>query len=128
MTMTSQFADMTSSSDFFEDVLFFLSSLVTGQRFMSISSWFWSYNNFFKGLTRNPEIGNTPTWVLLNIWRLGRGRDTRVGTNVSNEMFLNVAKCQGYSFYRFWVIKGKWTGGGVGGVKFTPRPPSKSIF
>ena len=38
MTMTSQFADMTSSSDFFEDILFFLSILVTGPRFMSISS------------------------------------------------------------------------------------------
>ena len=26
-------------------------------------------------------------------------------------MLLNAAKCQGYSFYRFWVIKGKPTGG-----------------
>ena len=40
-------------------------------------------------------------------------------TNVSNEMSLNAAKYQGYSFYRFWVIKGKpirwgergWRGG-----------------
>ena len=38
MTMTSQFADMTSSSNFFEVVLFLLSSLVTGPSFMSISS------------------------------------------------------------------------------------------
>ena len=37
MTMSSQFADMTSSSSFF-DVLFFLSSLATGPSFMSISS------------------------------------------------------------------------------------------
>ena len=37
MTMTSQFADMTSSSIFFELVLFFLWSLVTGLSFMSIS-------------------------------------------------------------------------------------------
>ena len=26
-------------------------------------------------------------------------------------MLLNVAKCQGHSSYRFWVIKGKPTGG-----------------
>ena len=31
-------------------------------------------------------------------------------------MLLNVAKCQGYSFYRFWVITGK----PIGGVKLHP--------
>ena len=65
---------------------------------------------FYKGLTRNPEIGNTPVWVLLTIWRLGRVRAIKFGTNVSNKMSLNAAKCQDYSFYRFWVIKGKATG------------------
>ena len=29
-------------------------------------------------------------------------------------MLLNAAKCQGHSIYRFWVIKGKPTWGGVG--------------
>ena len=38
MTMTSQFSDMTSSSNFFNIVLFLLSNLVTGPRFMSISA------------------------------------------------------------------------------------------
>ena len=44
-------------------------------------------------------------------------------------MLPNAAKYQGYSFYRFWVIKGKPTGG-----KITPPPPSskqisvKNIF
>ena len=37
MTMTSQFAEMTSLSIFFELALFFLWSLVTGLSFMSIS-------------------------------------------------------------------------------------------
>ena len=36
---------------------------------------------FYKGLTRNPEIGNTPVWVLPSIRRLGQVRDTRFGTN-----------------------------------------------
>ena len=56
---------------------------------------------FYKRLTKNPEIGNNSVWGLLNNWRLGRVRDTKFGTNVSNKMLLNVAKCQSYSFYRF---------------------------
>ena len=31
--------------------------------------------------------------------------------NASNKMLLNAAKCQGYTFYRFWVIKEKPAGG-----------------
>ena len=38
MAMTSQYSDITSSSIFFDVVLFLLSSLVTGPSFMSISS------------------------------------------------------------------------------------------
>ena len=38
IAMTSQFSDMTSSSDFLDVFLFPLSSLVTGPSFMSISS------------------------------------------------------------------------------------------
>ena len=53
--------------------------------------------------------------------RLGQVMDTKFGTNVSNKILLNTAKFQGYSSYRFWVIKGKPTGG-VGG-KITPAPP-----
>ena len=30
-------------------------------------------------------------------------------------MLLNAAKCQGYGFYRFWVIKGTPTDGENGG-------------
>ena len=84
--------------------------IITGSDVMTIS--------FYKRLTRIPEIGNTPVWVLPNIWRLGRVRNTKSGMNVSNKMLLNAAKCQGYSFYRFWVIKGKPTEG----VKLPPLP------
>ena len=72
---------------------------------------------FYKKLTRNLEIGDTPVLVLPNIWRLGQVRDTKFDTNVSNEMLLNAAKLQGYSFYRFWVIEGKPTG-----AKIPPSP------
>ena len=64
----------------------------------------------YKGLTRNPEIGNTPVWVFSIIWRLGWVRNTKFGTNVSNKMLLNAAKWQGCIFYSFWVINGKPTG------------------
>ena len=54
--------------------------------------------SFYKGLTRNPEIRNTPVWVFPNIWRLGRARNTKFDTNVSNKILPNVEKCQSYSF------------------------------
>ena len=59
---------------------------------------------FYKGLTRNREIRNTP---------------------VSNKMLLNAAKCKGYSFYRFWVIKGKPTGEGGQNYPQPPHPPTQ---
>ena len=53
-----------------------------------------------------------------DVWILGQDRDVKLGPNNSNKLLLNAAKCQGYSFYRFWVIKGKpagkESGGGVG--------------
>ena len=115
MTMTSQFVDMTLWLIFFDVVLFRLSSLVTGPSFMAISSLvleLWQF--FYKELTRNPKIRNTPVWRLPNIWGFGRVRDTKFGINVSYKILRNVAKCQDYSFYRFWVIKGKLTRGGGG--------------
>ena len=77
---------------------------------------------FYKELTRNPGIENTPVWVLLNVWRLEQVKNTNFGMNVSNKMLLNATRCQGYSFYGFWVIKGKPTGGVA---PTPPHPPSK---
>ena len=77
--MTSQFADMTPLSNFYVIAMFF---------FIKFSNRSESHVNivtifFFKGLTRQLDI------PLSNL--------------------LNVANCRGYSFYRFWVIKGKPT-------------------
>ena len=96
MTMTSQFANMTSSSFFLMSFCYwskFHVNIVTGFEVMTIF--------FYKGLTRNPEIVNTPVCVSCNIWKLGRNRDAKFGTNVFNKMLLNAANCQGYSFYHF---------------------------
>ena len=107
MTMTSKFFDMTSCWGCFVSLVKFsywskfYVNIITGSGVKTIL--------FYKGLTRNPEIGNTPVWVLPNIWRLGQVWDTKSCTSVSNKMLLNGAKCQGYSFYCFWVIKLKPT-------------------
>ena len=88
----------------------FHGNIITGSGVMT--------NYFSQGVTRNLKIGNTPVWVLPNIWRLGWVKDTKSCTDVSKEMLLNAENRQGYNFYLFWVIKGKPTGGGEG--KITP--------
>ena len=111
MAMTSQFFDVTSWSNFFWHCFVslvkfsywckFHVNIICDSGVMTIS--------FYKGQTRNPEIKNSPVWVLSNIWRLWWVRNTKYGTNVSNKMLLDAARCQGYGFYCFWVIKGKPT-------------------
>ena len=113
MVITSQILNTASSSSFFWH--YFVSlvkfsyrfkfhvSIITGSGVMAIY--------VYKGLIKNLEIRNAPVWVLPNIWRPERVRNVKFGTNVSNKMLLNTAKCLGYSFYRFWVI---------GGSKFIP--------
>ena len=120
MTLTSQFSDMMPSSNFFNGILVLLSSLVTGPSFMSISSLVLELCQF-SFIKDRPEIGKseiTP-WVLPNIWRLGWVRDTKFSMNASNKMLLNDAKYQVYSFYHFWVIRGK-----PPLPPFPPPPPS----
>ena len=104
---------------FFGVLLFLLSILVTGPSFMSIS-WLvlelWQFSFIWDW----PEIRKSEILPSeFYIWRLGRVVDTKFGRNVSNGMLLNAAKFQDYSFYCFWVIKGKPTGRGL---KLPPSP------
>ena len=129
MRMTSQFADRRHS-------LFFLLCFVALVKFSYWSKFHVNITTasgvvtifFRKGLVRNPEIGNTPVWVLPNIWRLGQVRDIKFGTNISNEMFLDGAKCLVYSFYRFWVIKRKPTEGDGGFIPLSQIRVNKMRF
>ena len=119
--MTSQLSDITSSSIFWRPFVSLIKfsywfnfhvNIITGSGVMIIF--------FYKGLTRKPEIGNTRVWVLHNIQSLGQVRDTKFDANISNKIFLIAAIYQGYSFYRFWVIKGKLAGEGG---DYLPPPP-----
>ena len=121
--MTSQFPDMTSSSKFLEALVKFSYwskfhvNIIIGSRIMTIL--------FYKELTRNPKIRNTPVWVLSNIWRRGGVMGTKFGTNVSNRILLNAATCQGLQPLPFLSYSGK-TNWGVGGA-ITPHPPRPTL-
>ena len=81
-----------------------------------------------KGLTRNPEIGNISDWVLTHIWRVAQVREEWIRRNDSDEMLLNAVKCQGYSFYRFWVINGKPTGEKVKVLRLPPPRLGSNLY
>ena len=109
-------SDITRVSDFFDTAVFFFSSLVTGPSFTSISLLvleLWQFSSI-KGWPEiwKSEIPPSEFCSISGAWSLGQVRNTRLVTNVSNEMLLNAAKCKFYSFYRFWVIKGKLVGVG----------------
>ena len=109
MTMTSEFPDIIVK--FFWRWFVSLVKFNYWSKFHVTGSWVMRIL-FYKELTRNPEIRNTPVWVSPNIWTLGPTADTKFGAIVSTKMLLNAAKYQVYLFYCFWVVKGKPTGGG----------------
>ena len=93
MTITSEFADMTSSSNFFEFVLLHLSSLVAVPSFVSISSLVLKLRRFT--FTKDwPEI-----------------QKSEISPSEFYPISGDWANFQGYNFYCFCVIKGKPTGG-----------------
>ena len=46
----------------------------------------------YRRLTKTPEMGNTPVWVLPSIWRLEQFMDTKFGKDVSDKNLLNDVK------------------------------------
>ena len=102
--MTSHFADTTSLSNFFDVVLFFLSSLVTGPSFMSISSlvlelWQFSFIRDWPEIRKSditpsefcPISGDRGELGIPNLARMSLMKCYRMLQNAS------------YGFYRFWV-------------------------
>ena len=82
---------MTPLLNFFDVPLFLFSSLVTGPSFNIITGSRVMTIFFYKGLTRKPEIANTPVWVLPNIWRLGK-------LGISNLAWMSLMKC-------YWLLQ-----------------------
>ena len=100
-------------ANFFDVNVFFLSSLVIGPSFMSISLLvleIWQFS-FYKGLARNLEVGNIPVWAFPKIWRLGWIRDTKFRTNVNECCKMPVT-----SFTISELLKENQQGEGVGKI------------
>ena len=71
--MTLQFADMKSSSNYFDVTVFLLSSLVTGPSVMSKSSlflelWQFSFKRDWLEIRKSKILSRKPSWVMPNIW------------------------------------------------------------
>ena len=68
---------------------------------------------FYEGL-KEIRKSKTPLseFYPISMWRLRQIRDTKIYTDVCNEMLLNTTNYEGYSFYGLRVIKGKLTGSG----------------
>ena len=125
--MTSQFFDMTSSSIFFFDVLLLLSSLITGSRFMSMSTLVLELWQF--PFIRNwPEIQISEIYLSRFCWISGDWGKLGI-PNLARKFLIKyywmMQNAAAYCFYRLWVIKGKPTGGGVGGVVGVKLLPPK---
>ena len=76
---------------------------------------------FYKGLTGNSEIGNTPVSVLLNIGVLGQVQNTKYGTDVSNKMLLKIQNARVTAFTISELLRENQQGGG--GVKLHHSHP-----
>ena len=110
---------MTSSLISFKISIFLLPSLSVGPSFTSMSWLLLELRqiSFIKDWPEIVKLEIPPSnfckisgeWRVLGIPNLPQ---------MSLMKLLNAAKCQGYSFYRFWVIKGK----PAVGVKLFPLP------
>ena len=110
---------MTSSLISFKISIFHLPSLSVGPSFTSISWLLLELRqiSFIKDWPEIVKLEIPPSnfckisgeWRVLGIPNLAQ---------MSLIKLVNIAKCQGYSFYRFWVIKGK----PAVGVKLFPLP------
>ena len=68
--MMADFLNMTSLSSFFNVVVFPLSSFVSKFHFNNITGSGVMIFFVYKGLTRNPEYGNTRLWIFPYKWEL----------------------------------------------------------
>ena len=111
--MMSQFAGMASSPIFFWHCLVSLVMFSYWSKFhvnimTGLELWQFSFIKYWPELWKL-EIPLSKFFPISGDWgELGIPNLAKL--SLMNAKSLHVAKCQGYSFYRFWVIKGKSTG------------------
>ena len=124
MTMTSQFSDMTSTSNFFDVVLFLLSSLVTGPSFMSISSlvlelWQFSFVRDWPEI-RKSEIPTSEFFPISGDW--GELWIPNLARMSLIECYWMLQNSRATAFTVFELLRENQLGGGGVG-KITPPHP-----
>ena len=65
--------------------------------------------SFYKGLIGNLENQKYHCVSFAQYLETRESKKYYIWHKVSNEILMNVEKCQGYSFFRFWIIKGELT-------------------
>ena len=101
MIMMPEFVNMTSSTNFFNVVVFYLSSFVSNFHFIIITGFGVMTIFVYKGLAGNLEYENTQVWIFLFKWPLRRARDTKFCKHISNKIFLVSTKRHDYSLDHF---------------------------
>ena len=91
-------------------------SIITGSRIIIIF--------FYKEFTRNLEIGNTPVWFLLKIWRLRPFRATKSGNLVRVSLIESYWMLQNARVTAFTIseLLRENQQGGKGGERIPPPP------
>ena len=101
MIMMPEFVNMTSSTNFFNVAVFYLSSFVSNFHFIIITGFGVMTIFVYKGLAGNLEYENTQVWIFLFKWPLRRARDTKFCKHISNKIFLISTKRHDYSLDHF---------------------------
>ena len=101
MIMIREFVNMTSSTNFFNVVVFYLSSFVSKFHFILITGFGVMTIFVYKGLAGNLEYENSQVWIFLFKWALRRARDSKFCKHISNKIFLVPTKRHVYSLDHF---------------------------
>ena len=101
MIMILEFVNMTSSTNFFNVVVFYLSSFVSNFHFIIITVFLDMTIFLYKGLAGNLEYENSQVWIFLFKWALRQARDSKFCKHISNKIFLVSTKRHDYSLDHF---------------------------
>ena len=101
MIMMPEFVNMTSSTNFFNVVLFSLSSFVSNFHFIIITGFGVMTIFVYKGLAGYLEYENSQVWIFIFNWALRRGRVSKFLKHISIKIFLVSAKRHDYSLDHF---------------------------